>query len=69
MANEEVFVGLCCSLELSEGGRVDCELRVGDGTGSDGADVKDRVLVTRSRVVFGSWGTLMPKLRATWRKW
>ena len=57
MANDEVFVGLCCSLELSEGGWVDCELRDSGGIGSDGVDVKDRadmLLVTMSRVVCGS---------------
>ena len=33
VAREEVLVGACCSLELSEGGRVDveCELREGGG--------------------------------------
>ena len=31
VASEEVFVALCCSLELSEGEWVECELRDGDG--------------------------------------
>ena len=57
VANDEVFVGLCCSLELSDWGCVDCELRDGGGRSSEGPDVRDRadmLLVTMSRVVFGS---------------
>lgn len=56
VAKEEVLVGLW-SLELSDGGWVECEFRDGGGWLSEGAEVNDRadtLLVTMSSVVLGS---------------
>lgn len=69
VANDEVFVGRC-SLELSDGGCVDWELREGGGWVSEGAEVRERVetlFVMISRVVLGSRGTLMPRSKAVCR--
>lgn len=66
-AMEEVLVWPCCSLELREAVLVELEVLEGGGGYSDRAEVRSRaetLLVTRSRVVFGSCGTLIPKLRA-----
>jgi len=56
VANDEVSVGRG-SLELSDGGFVESELREGGGWVSEGAEVRDRVetlLVTISMMVLGS---------------
>ena len=53
VASEDVLVGLC-SLELSDGGWVEWELRDGGGWPSEGTEVResaDTLLVTMSRVV------------------
>jgi len=67
VVTEDVFVGCCCSLELSDGEWVDWEDCEGGGRASMGLEVKlspPMLLVTISSVVFWSWGTLMPRLSA-----
>lgn len=69
---EEVLVWPRCSLEQQEAGCVEFEVLEGGGCDSgtmDDISSADMLLVTRSRVVFGSCGTLIPRLSAVCRKW
>lgn len=64
---EDALVWPRCSLELHEVGWVELEVLDGGGRKSEGAEVRSRAetfLVTNSRVVLGSCGTLIPRLRA-----
>ena len=68
----EAFVAGCCfSLELHDVGCVDAEFREGAEYVSGALDEMpsaETLLVTRSRVVFGSCGTFIPRLSAVCRK-
>ena len=64
---EGVLVWPRCSLELHEVGWVESDVLDGGGGKSDGVEVRSRaetLLETKSRVVFGSCGTLIPRFRA-----